>query len=525
MPTQIQFRRGTSAQTAIFTGANGEITVDTDRKTIVLHDGLRPGGWPLPTLNIANTQNASITYASNHANAAFNAANTAGGADTVARNTANAAFSFANTVLANVAMVAYNYVAGQGTEIFGWGDFSGNDGLSGGAYGNDNIDASSPVQIPFGKGWVHITESWNTTVLGIKNDGTLWGWGFNTSGTIGDGTIIKRSSPTQIGTFGGWKKTTVDSTGSNSLAIKHDGSLWSWGLNSNGELGHNDTVNKSSPVQVGSSSTQTSFNWTDIVCARFTTLGVKSDGTLWSWGYNEGGALGLSTAAGTDARSSPTQIGANTRWQAVSMNSGFGNGPAGFALTQTGELWSWGSNDFGMLARDIGSDLGRRSSPAQVGTNNNWAQITTNQIGSGVCAALKSDGTLWTWGYNADGRLGINTSAASSIGRSSPAQVGTRTDWARVFVGHLAVRRDGTIWSWGLNPSSGILGDNQTANFRSSPVQLFATSNRSPRGWRTIASIGFGNNSFVAYAGRWSDQGVGIYSDDYLNANNEILGT
>jgi hypothetical protein len=172
----------------------------------------------------------------------------------------------------------------------------------------------------------------------------------------------------------------------------------------------------------------------------------------------------------------------------------------------------------GVLGLNItGATASNRSSPTQVGTNNNWAQISggSNQVAS----AIKTDGTLWTWGSNQDGKTGTNLAQVFAQSRSSPTQVGARTDWAKVVNGTFAIRKDGTMWSWGTN-SSGQVGDNTTIS-RSSPVQLFATSSRSPGQWRTIASSTQQN---IKYALRWSDQGVGPSASNLLQANNIITG-
>jgi len=514
--TYIQFGDGTKQYTANAGTGGGGSGEDTYARNHANAAFLYANGTFTFSNNVNTTQNTNIQFAWNHANAAFNSAN-AGSADSFARNQANASFNFANSVFANVAIIAYNYVAGIGSELYVWGPIGSKPGYSGTGVGNADLNASSPVQMNFGKGWVSLDENHAEVIHGIKSDGTLWGWGPpggpGGEGVMGDSTNEGRSSPTQIGTSGGWKKVCG---GGSKLALKHDGSIWAWGPNASGQLGLNDIVDRSSPVQVGSSTDQSNFTWIDISNAQSISAGIKSNGTLWTWGRPDAGVLGQNQTA--DARSSPTQVGANTQWQRVQCINGTGDGESMFAITRTRELWSWGSNTVGVLGLNItGATASNRSSPTQVGTNNNWAQISGGHIQ--VASAIKTDGTLWTWGSNQDGRLGQNIAQASAQSRSSPTQVGARTDWAKVVNGTFAIRKDGTMWGWGTN-SSGQVGDNTTIS-RSSPVQLFATSARSPGQWR---SIGASYSSTVRYALRWSDQGVGPSASDLLQANNIITG-
>jgi alpha-tubulin suppressor-like RCC1 family protein len=127
----------------------------------------------------------------------------------------------------------------------------------------------------------------------------LWAWGNNDTGVLGDGTVINRSSPVQNILSGGvWAK--VSTSGTHTLGIKTNGTLWSWGEGSGGAIGNNDNISYSSPVQIGS------LSWKEISAGFFNNSAIRSDGTLWTWGVNYSGVLGLND---TDARSSPVQIG------------------------------------------------------------------------------------------------------------------------------------------------------------------------------------------------------------------------
>ena len=188
--------------------------------------------------------------------------------------------------------------------------------------------------------------------------------------------------------------------------------LYSWGRNQVGQLGQNDVVYRSSPVQVGALTT-----WSNISTGYNSCLATKTDGTLWAWGDNTYGQLGDNTIVN---RSSPVQIGALTTWSNISTNFS-----ACLAAKTDGTLWSWGLNSYGQLGQN---DRVYRSSPVQVGSLTTWLNIS---VGSSTCLATKTDGGLWAWGYNGFGTLGDNT----VINRSSPVQVGALTTWSKISAG------------------------------------------------------------------------------------------
>lgn len=172
--------------------------------------------------------------------------------------------------------------------------------------------------------------------LALKTNGTLWAWGLNTSGVLGDGTIISRSSPVQIGALTNWSKISAGGAGT-SYAIKTDGTLWAWGANSSGQLGDGTITAKSSPVQIGSDT-----NWASVIAGLQSALATKTDGTLWSWGLNGSGQLGSGTLT---PRSSPAQVGSLTNWSKLYADvSG-----SSFAIKTDGTLWAWGINTGGKL--------------------------------------------------------------------------------------------------------------------------------------------------------------------------------
>ncbi|MCA1963146.1 MAG: hypothetical protein LDL31_04280, partial [Prosthecobacter sp.] len=288
---------------------------------------------------------------------------------------------------------------------------------------------SRPTAVPMGThdDWFRVSAG-STHTLAIREDGSLWAWGLNTSGQIGDGTSTTRQTPVRIGTANDWASIAASSN-AHSLATKHDGTLWAWGLNSNSQIGDGTTTSRTSPVQVAGT------GWVAVAAGSFHSLGLKSDGTLWAWGFNGNGQLGDGT---TTSRSTPTQIGTATDWVAIRAG-----GSSSAALRQDGSLWTWGLNSEGQLGSGTTSS---RSSPGRVGLAVDWVDVA---CGSNAMAGLRADGTLWVWGAGAAGQLGEGN-AANAL---SPRQLGNGTTWVAVQAGETclaAVQADGSVWTAGM---------------------------------------------------------------------------
>jgi len=332
---------------------------------------------------------------------------------------------------------------------------------------NTTINKSSPIQtIAGGTNWRQISSTY-TSVMATKTDGTLWGWGYSTTGELGNSSTINRSSPVQVVTGGtNWKQVSIggSAAGGTTGAIKTDGTLWTWGAGSNGQLGNSSTTNRSSPIQTTGGGT----NWKAVSSGGRHTAGIKTDGTLWIWGVNGLGQLGDNTVI---ARSSPVQtVAGGNNWKQVSLSSNAIAIGMSAAIKNDGTLWVWGTGDRGELGNEA---ITPRSSPIQtVSGGTNWKSVTAGYRQAG---AIKTDGTLWMWGVNNFGQLGDNT----TINKSSPIQtVAGGTNWA--IIGQLstsnsvvtAIKQDGTLWTWGNNINGG-LGDN-TRTLASSPIQTIA---------------------------------------------------
>jgi alpha-tubulin suppressor-like RCC1 family protein len=290
----------------------------------------------------------------------------------------------------------------------------------------------------------------------VRQDYTLselYSWGQNSSGQLGDNTITDRSSPVSVvGDFTDWCQ--VSAGGSHSLALITNGTAWGWGSNQYGKLGDNTTVSKRSPVSVVGGFT----DWSQVSAGYAQSLAVRTSGTAWAWGRNNVGQLGDNT---TVSKSSPVSvIGGFTDWCQISTGC-----VHSLAVRTNGTAWAWGCNGQGRLGDN--TTVAKSSPVSVIGGFCDWSRVSAGKIHS---IGLRTNGTAWAWGYNFQGPLGDNTTTA----KSSPVSVvGGFTDWCQVSAGYydsLAVRTNGSAWSWGLN-NSGALGDNSTSA-RSSPVSV-----------------------------------------------------
>ena len=359
----------------------------------------------------------------------------------------------------------YTVPGGDPAQLFIWGqDNNGKLGLN-----ESTGNLSSPTQVP--GNWSARSGPYTQSdgcVVAPKTDGTLWSWGYDGYGQSGHNDTVYRSSPMQIGTDTTWAQ---GSTGYRcSYAVKTDGTLWSWGNNETGELGINDRTKRSSPTQIG-----TGTDWYRATGNQTTGAAFKTDGTLWVWGSNSYGSLGINQTGQGNAnnRSSPTQLPGT--WNADASHN-VGGAQVKAAIKTDGTLWVWGWNQSG----DLGlNNLTYRSSPTQMGTDTTWGQVSA---GPGGGLASKTDGTLWAWGNNSGGILGQNQAQPGFPRVSSPVQIGTNTTWSTglgdITLWQGAIKTDGTAWVWGGNSYVGRLGLNQgpgQLTALSSPTQLPGT--------------------------------------------------
>jgi alpha-tubulin suppressor-like RCC1 family protein len=292
-------------------------------------------------------------------------------------------------------------------------------------------------QFDEGRDWVAVA-SGAAHCLALKSDGSLWAWGSNDYGELGGGTNqLHRSHPVRIGHDNDWAK--IFAGGMRSFALKSNGTLWAWGMNNKGQLGLGSTLDANVPAPVGQD-----HDWATVAPGLVHTLALKSDGSLWAWGQNGNGMLGDGTAglksgAEFDAanKSSPVRIGTSKDWQAISAGH---NHSAG--IKTDGSLWTWGGNFNGQLGNGTQEF---KAIPSRLGLANDWKLVA---VGANHTVALKRDGTLWAWGANFDNQVGNGT----NIDQLVPVQIGQATNWVWASGGvsySVGLKADATLWFWG----------------------------------------------------------------------------
>ena len=338
---------------------------------------------------------------------------------------------------------------------------------------------------------------------------TLWNWGAGDQGRLGTNNGGQQNNP--VTTFAGgtnWKQVFGGSSGT--IAIKTDGTLWTWGLGTSGELGNNTNTNRSTPVTTFAGGT----NWKSLSSSGYIgsyNAAIKTDGSLWTWGSSLFGMLGTNN---TTTRSTPvTTFAGGNNWKSLAC----GGGHMG-AIKTDGTLWMWGQNGtIGPLGINFsGTDNHRNTPVTTFAGGNNWKQVS---CGGGFSAAIKTDGTLWVWGNGADGRLGTN----NTINRSTPVTTfAGGNDWKQVSAGRnntAAIKTDGSLWVWGLN-NNGKLGDN-TIITRSTPVTTFTGGNN----WKQVSCGGRDHTAAVKTDGTlwtWGGNVFGQLGNVSFNVDRSI---
>lgn len=334
---------------------------------------------------------------------------------------------------------AHSLTLCQDSTVWAWG--MNNFGQLG---DSTNANTNTPVAVKDLTGIVAIAAGGVDHSYVLKNNGTVWGWGNNASGQLGDNTSTNTNIPVQVhgpGNLGFLNGITSVANGhlhQHSLALKNDSTAWTWGLNSYGQLGDGTLIYRLTPVKVNVLTKITSLAAGDVH-----SMALTSDSSIWSWGGNFYGQLGDSTLLN---RLAPVKVKAPKK--VIAISAGIYHS---LALTKDGTVWAWGSNAYGQLGDGTTSNS---SVPVEVNGLTGIVAISGGELHS---LALKNDGTVWTWGLNDYGQLGDGTANNKTI----PVKVSNLSGVTSITGGRnhsLAMKNDGTVWAWGMN-TYGQLGD------------------------------------------------------------------
>ena len=325
-------------------------------------------------------------------------------------------------------------------------------------------------------GWMHTSA--------LRDDGTVWSFGYNYYGQLGDGTRASSVSSAARQAQGLTNVTAISAGGSHTVALRDDGTAWAWGRNRSGELGDGTTTMRTTPVQV-----QGLSNIASIATGSSYTIALRNDGTVWAWGSNQYGRLGNDNINTWSHTHTPRQVQELSNVTAISASWNHA-----LALKDDGTVWAWGNNSNGQLGHDTAASNIR---PVQV---QGITDVIAISAGLAHSIALRSDGTVWAWGRNSDWQLGNNSSTDSAV----PVQVQNLNGITAIStrVSHsLALRYDGYVWAWGtisglttnLPVPSQVVGENGVGFLNlgasaASPTPAPATPSPTPQPYTFLQS-------------------------------------
>jgi alpha-tubulin suppressor-like RCC1 family protein len=367
--------------------------------------------------------------------------------------------------------------------------------------------------------------------VAVNSDGTVWTWGNNFQGGLGDGTTNDSALPIQAGLLSVPPLTNVVSLGGRTyfnLAVKTDGTIWGWGMGTSGQIGNGGNTNCLTPMQVLNSQPGGAVNSPRQVSCGYTYgVALLTNGTVWTWGIGGHGELG---AGATTTSLTPIQVTGLSN--VIAVSSGWKHT---LALKNDGTVWAWGLNSHGELGDGTSNN---QISPVQVLNVSNIVAVSGGDYNS---IALRNDGTVWKWGLNDVGELGFGTNdntlpgAGDSVVHTFPAQV-TQDRFGNGFSNvvlvanrdyhNIAVKTDGSVWMWGAN-DQGQCGDGTTNDlYRPSPVVSLGARMPLPLFLQTNASPGLVDLKWTSATGQYFSL---EYSTNLLNgfsgAQSNILAT
>ena len=339
--------------------------------------------------------------------------------------------------------------------------------------------------------------------VALKTDNTVWSWGLNGNGQLGDGTTTYRNEAVQVKNSSTGQAltdvTAVSAGGAHTVALKKDGTVWSWGWNCFGQLGDGTTTDSNKAVQVKDSSGQPLADITAVSAGGCHTIAVKKDGTVWSWGWNDWDQLGDGTTTDSNKAVQVKDSSGQALTDVIAVSAG---GLHTVAMKKDGTVWSWGYNNFGQLGDGTTANK-NKAVQVKDSSGQPLADITAVSAGESHTVVLKNDKTVWSWGYNNHGQLGDGTTAS----RNEAVQVKDSSgqplaDITTVSAGEshtVVLKNDKTVWSWGYN-NYGQLGDGTTTD-SSFPVKTQLLTNEeavdTDKGALAIGYTGIDNSNSV----------------------------
>jgi alpha-tubulin suppressor-like RCC1 family protein len=365
---------------------------------------------------------------------------------------------------------------GGSYSLLGWGTNASGELGSGSSGGNQLTPHDSSDLNDFSQ----VTAGLNFSA-GIDVFGNLWTWGNNSQGQIGNAsTTGPVTTPFEI-SYISWIGIAAGRT--HLVGIASTGALWTWGQNTHGELGLGNTT---SPLSSPQPISVTTNQWTDVAAGNEFTVGIKADGSLWTWGLGGSGQLGN----GIGDAHSPQHIGTST-WTHIAAGDAHV-----LAIRADGTLWGWGSNSHCQVGNNSNNNV---TAPVQITTGAGpWIAVAAGYQHS---LAIRADGTLWAWGDNGDGQLGLNSGTITQ--EKVPTQVTfVSAPWQYISAGDyfsFGITASGSTFGWGLGTSGQLGNGGSTQNH---PVQPTWTNTNISSGLNPNTNLTDAKPS-LAIAGGW----------------------